>query len=126
MQVCRGGISRSHSVDMLCKFTSFLKSSHWLVDTRDMGHFGVSYLEILILFESWMGYRLLGEKRSLGLSYVLIAPFYFLQHLSEGIECRQGRQFISGLFRALGKLIGGLGRFISRGHMSRLRDLGWQ
>ena len=49
MQVCGGGISGADfaawlcSVDTLCKFTSFLKSLHWLVDTRDMGHFGPVY-----------------------------------------------------------------------------------
>ena len=47
--------------------------------------------------------------------------------VSEGIEIRQGCQFISSLFRALGGLCGGLGRFIPciiGGHMSRLRHFG--
>ena len=33
-----------------------------LCDTVDMGHFGVSFLELLILFEQWAGHRLLSEK----------------------------------------------------------------
>ena len=35
---------------------------HWSDDTVDMGHFGVSFLEILILFEQWACHRLLSEK----------------------------------------------------------------
>ena len=33
----------------------FLSSLHWPADANDMGHFGVSYLEVLILFEQWSG-----------------------------------------------------------------------
>ena len=29
-----------------------------------MGHFGISYLEVMILFEQWAGHRLLNEKVS--------------------------------------------------------------
>ena len=50
------------SVGILCKFTAFLGSLHWPVDAVDMGHFGVSFLEVLILFEQWAGHRLLSEK----------------------------------------------------------------
>ena len=49
--------------------------------------------------------------------------------MSEGIEIRHGCQFISSLVRALGKLPGGLGRFLPcqvGTHLSRLRHvLGW-
>ena len=38
------------SVGILCKFTAFLGSLLWLVGTVDMGHFGVSFLEIPIFF----------------------------------------------------------------------------
>ena len=77
-----------------------------------MGHFGVSFLELLILFEQWAGHRLLGEKvtrphvragRPISVSSVSV---------SEGIEIRHGCQFISSLVRVLGKLSGGLGRFL--------------
>ena len=51
-----------YNVGILCKFTNFLGSSHWLVDTVDMGHLEVSYLEVLILFEQWAGHRLLSES----------------------------------------------------------------
>ena len=51
-----------YSVGILCRFTAFLGTLHWPVDTVDMGHFGVSYPEVLILFEQWAGHRLLSEK----------------------------------------------------------------
>ena len=38
---------------LLCKFTAFLGSLHWPVDAVDMGHFGVSFLEVLILLMGW-------------------------------------------------------------------------
>ena len=66
-----------------------------------MLHFGVSYLEVLILFEQWAGHRLLSEKvtrphvralRPISTSSVLV---------SEGIEIWQGCRFISSLVRPL-------------------------
>ena len=48
--------------------------------------------------------------------------------VSEGMEIRHGCQFLSSLVRALGKLPGGLGRFLPcqvGTHLSRLRHLGW-
>ena len=50
------------SVDILCKFTAFLGCLHWPVDAVDLGHFGVSSLELLILIGQWAGHRLLSEK----------------------------------------------------------------
>ena len=76
-----------------------------------MGHFGVSYLEFF-LFECWMGHLLLSEKvtrSELRPNRPILLPS---APVSVGIEIRQGCQFISSLFRALGKLIGGLGQFI--------------
>ena len=86
------------------------------------------HLELLILFEQWSGHRLLSEKvtrphvragRPILVSSVPV---------SEGIEIRHGCQFLSSLVRALGKLEGGLGRFLPcqvGTHLSRLRHLGW-
>ena len=51
-----------HSVGISRKFTAFLGTWHWLVDAVDVGHLGVSLLEVLILFERWAGHRLLSEK----------------------------------------------------------------
>ena len=134
IQVDDGPISRDdvaawpYSVGILIRFTSFLRHLHWPSGSVDMGHFGVSFLELLILFEHWAGHRLLSEKvtrphvragRPISVSSVPV---------SEGIEIRHGCQFISSLVRALGKLPGGLGRFLPcqvGTHLSRLRHLGW-
>ena len=117
-----------YSVGILVRFISFLSQLHWPTESVDMGHFGVSFLELLILFEQWAGHRLLSEKvtrphvragRPILVSSVPV---------SEGIEIRHGCQFLSSLVRALGKLPGGLGRFLPcqvGSHLSRLRHLGW-
>ena len=52
----------SYSVGILVRFTSFLGTLHWPSDSVDLGHDGISFLELLILFEHWAGHRLLGEK----------------------------------------------------------------
>ena len=104
----------------------FLGALHWLAVEADLGHFGVSFLEVLILFEQWAGLRLLSEKvtvphdRDTSISSVPV---------SEGIEIRQGCQFISNLVRAVGKLPSGICRFLPCGvgsHMSRSRHSGWE
>ena len=117
-----------YSVSILVRFTSFLGGLHWPSSSVDLGHDGISFLELLILFEQWAGHRLLGEKvtrphvragRPISVSSVPV---------SEGMEIRQGCQFINSLVRALGKLPGGLGRFLPcqvGTHLSRLRHLGW-
>ena len=86
-----------------------------------MGHFGVSFLELLILFEQWAGHRLLSEK----VTRPHVLPSV---PVSEGIEIRHGCQFLSSLVRALDKLPGGIGRFLPctlGTHLSRLRHVGW-
>ena len=92
-----------------------------------MGRFGVSYLEVLILFEQWVGHRLWPEKtvpirnRS-GWKVILGSP-----PISEGVGLRVGCQFTGSLFRSLSMLPGGLRRFTPGGlgpHLSRLRHLG--
>ena len=53
MQVHGGCISAADiaswpcSVGILCEFTAFLGSLHWPVGAVDMGHFGISFWEIL-------------------------------------------------------------------------------
>ena len=117
-----------YSVGILVRFTSFLGTLHRPSGSLDLGHFGISFLELLILFEQWAGHRLLSEKvtrprvragRPISLPSVPV---------SEGIEIRHGCQFLSSLLRALGKLPGGLGRFLPcrlGTHLSRLRHVGW-
>ena len=51
-----------YSVCIFIRFTSFLNTLHWLSGSDDFGHFGISFLELLILFEQWAGHQLLSEK----------------------------------------------------------------
>ena len=44
------------------RFTSLLNTLHWPSGSVDLGHFGISFLELLILFEQCVGHRLLSEK----------------------------------------------------------------
>ena len=47
---------------LLVKWVSFLSSLHWPVGDVDLGVGGVSYVELLILYELWAGERLFLEK----------------------------------------------------------------
>ena len=49
-------------VGILVRFTSFLGTLHWPSGSVDLGHFGISFLDLLILFEQRAGHRLLNEK----------------------------------------------------------------
>ena len=98
------------SVPMLVRFTSFLSTRRWPEGLNEMVKFGV--------------HRLLPEKtvpiknRPGRVIHVGISP------VSDGVQIRLGCQFIGSLFRSLGKLLGGLGRFIPSSlgpHLSRLR-----
>ena len=117
-----------YSVGILVRFTSFLGTLHWPSGSVDLGHFGISFLELLILFEQWAGHRLLSEKVTrphVRAGRPILFPYI---PVSEGIEIRHGCQFLSSLLRALAKQPGGLGRFMlcSQGsHLSRLRHVGW-
>ena len=51
-----------YSVGILIRFISFLHTLHWPSGSVDFGHFGIPFLELLILFEQWAGHRLLSEK----------------------------------------------------------------
>ena len=42
-----------YSVSILIRFTSFLNTLHWPYGSDDFGQFGISFLELLILFEHW-------------------------------------------------------------------------
>ena len=42
----------------LVKWVSFLNILHWPVGTLDLGVGGISYIELLILYELWAGERL--------------------------------------------------------------------
>ena len=116
------------TVGILVRLTSFLRALHWPSGSIDLGHFGVSFLELFILFEQWAGHRLPSEKVTgphVRAGRPILLPSV---PVSEGIEIRHGCQFLSSLVRALSKPPGGLGRFLPchlGSHMSRLRHLGW-
>ena len=61
--IADGDISnRPFSVPMLVKCAAFLSALRWPEGLKEMGKFGISHVEVLILFETWVGHRLLREK----------------------------------------------------------------
>ena len=107
----------------------FLGSLHWLVGGLDLGVGGISYVELLILYELRAGERLSLEKAH-------------HRYLDQGVQfqCRLFRlvqalilgalvAFLGSLVRFLDRLPGGLIRFlpcrIGTNHI-RLRHLGWE
>ena len=113
----------------MVKWVSFLNSLHWPVGDLDLGVGGVSYVELLILFELWAGERLslekalpryLGPGRPISVSAVPFGP---------GIDIWRSCRFIGALMRSLCLLPGGLGRFVPcsiGANHCRLRHLGWE
>ena len=102
---------------------------HWPRGAGDLGIGGVSYLELLILYERWAGERLVVESavpfarrvgRPISVSAVPVGP---------GIDIGRSCRFLGSLFRFLALLPGGLVRFmpchIGANHC-RLRHLGWE
>ena len=93
-----------------------------------MGPGGISYIELLILFERWAGERLRVEDslpkfrrpgRPISVSAAPLRPDADIWKL-----CR----FLGNMLRALAKLPGGLGRFIPGrigANHGRLRHVGW-
>ncbi len=118
-----------YSVNILLVFSSFLASLHWPQGNPDFGKIGISYFELLLMFEIFAGHRLHAEKairphlrprRPLGFSGFSVG---------KGQEIRHGCQFLHSLFRALGHLPGGLVRFIPcqpSAHYTRLLHVGWE
>ena len=51
-----------YTAGLLVKWVSFLGSLHWPAGCLDLGVGGVSYVELLIIFELWAGERLSLEK----------------------------------------------------------------
>ena len=103
-------------------------AGHWLVGDLSLGVGGVSYVELLILYELWAGERLSLEKahprylrprRPISVSAVPFGP---------GIDIWRSCHFIGALMRSLCLLPGGLRRFvpcsIGADHC-RLRQIGW-
>ena len=119
----------TYSVGLLVKFCSFLSSLHWLSTVDDLGVGGVSFVELLILCERWAGERLVLEmsvpkvrrlNRPISVSAVPAGP---------SIDIWRSFRFLGAMFRALGGLPGGFGRFIpcrlGASHCT-LRSIGWE
>ena len=110
-------------------FSSFLASLHWPQGTSDLGKFGISYFELLLMFELYSGYRLQTEK-TVRPHLRSRRPLAFSGFsVGFGQEIRHGCQFLHSLFRALGHLPGGLARFIPcqpSAHYARLSHSGWE
>ena len=95
----------------------------------DLGAGGVSYVELLIIYELWAGERLslkkahpryLGQGRPISVSAVPFGP---------GIDIWRSCRFIGALMRSLCLLPGGLRRFVPcfiGANHCRLRHIGWE
>ena len=118
-----------YSVSLLVKMSAFLSILHWPAGDADLGVGGVSFVELLILFELWAGERLCLERavpksrrvgRPISVSAVPFCP---------GIDIWRSCRFLGAIFRALCLLPGGLRRFIPGGlgaNHGRLRHIGWE
>ena len=113
---------------LLVMWVSFLSSLHWPVGDLDLGVGGVSFLELIILYELWAGERLSLEKahprylrpgRPISVSAV---PF------GRGIDIWRSCRFIGALMRSLCLLPGGLRRSVpcSIGANHCRRHIGWE
>ena len=97
---------------ILVKWVAFLGTLHWPAGGLDLGVGGVSYVELLLLYELWAGERLSLEKahprylrpgRPISVSAVPLDP---------GIDIWRSCRFIDAVIRYLCLLPGGLGRFV--------------
>ena len=117
------------SFGLLVKLCSFLSSLHWPSTVSDLGVGGVSFIELLILYERWAGERLVLEMsvprsrrlhRPISVSAVPAGP---------SIDIWRSCRFLVAMLRALGGLPGGLGRFLPcrlGANHCRLRSVGWE
>ena len=118
-----------YSVSLLVKMSAFLGTLHWPAGAVEFGVGGVSFVEMLILYEQWAGERLCLESaiprhrrvgRPISVSAVPFGP---------GIDIWRSCRFLGAIFRALRMLPCGLGRFlpgdIGANH-GRLRHIGWE
>ena len=105
-------------------FSSFLASLHWPQGTPDLGKFGISYFELLLMFEV---IDCILRKLFAATSFP-VDPWFFGFFSWYRARDRHGCQFLHSLFRALGHLPGGLARFIlcqPSAHYARVSHSGW-
>ena len=115
---------------LLVKWVSILNSGlHWPIGDLDLEVGGVSYVELLIMYELWAGERLSLEKAHprylrpgcpISVSAVPFGP---------GIDIWRSCRFIGAMMRSLCLLPGGLRRFVPcsiGANHCRLRHIGWE
>ena len=102
---------------------------HWPRGAGDLGVGGISYLELIVLYEKLAGERLVIEGavpfarrvgRPISVSAVPVGP---------GIDIGRSCRFLGSLIRFLALLPGGLFRFLpcrTGANHCRLRHLGWE
>ena len=109
---------------LLVKWVTFLVSLHWPAGGSDLGVGGISYGELLILYELWAGERLSLEKatprylrpgRPISVSAVPFGP---------GIDIWRSCRFIGALMRSLCLLPGGFVPCSIGANHCRLRQKG--
>ena len=128
--VCAEDIAHwPYTPGLLVKWVTFFGSLHWPAGGLDLGVGGISYVELLILYELWAGERVSLEKahprylrpgRPISLSAV---PFGL------GTDIWRSCRFLGALMRSLCLLPGGLGRFVPcsiGANHCRLRHIGWE
>ena len=117
-----------YSVNIFLEFSSFLASLHWPQGDTDLGKFGISYFELLLMFEIYAGHRLHAEEATRSHLRPRRPLVFSGFPVGIGQEIRHGCQFLHSLFRALGHLPGGLVRFIPChlcAHYTRFLHVGW-
>ena len=128
--ICADDIAHwPYTPGILEKWETFLGTLHWPDGGADPGVSGVSYVELLILYELWAGERLSLEKahprylrpaRPISVSAVPFGP---------GIDIWRSCRFMGALMRSLCLLPGGLARFVPcfiGANHCRLRHIGWE
>ena len=118
-----------YTAGLLVKWVAFPGTLHWPAGGSDLGVGGISYVELLILYELWARERVSLEKatprylrpgRPISVSAVPFGP---------GIDIWRSCRFIGALMRSLCLLPGGLSRFVpcsvGANHCS-LRHIGWE
>ena len=117
-----------YSVGVLVKLVSFLGTLDWPSAGSDLGCGGISYVELLIIYDLWAGERLqfvkahpryLRPGRPISVSAVPFGP---------GVDIGLSSKLLGAVLHALGTLPGGLGWFIPCGigaNHCRLRHIGW-
>ena len=100
--ICADDIAHwPYTLSLLVKWVSFLGTFHWPAGGLDLGVGGISYVELLILYELWAGESLSLEKvhprylwpgRPISVSAVPFGP---------GIDIWRSCRFIGSLMRSL-------------------------